>query len=217
MKKRLFVLISSLFIVLLIITTIYVLRQPKDHVPSERMGKTRTSEGLTRVDTKPEDNTLLRLFEELGVVQMEPIAVPVEVTLPDLNGKQVNLSDFKGKIIFVNFWATWCPPCREEMPSMQKLHDKLKDKDFLMVAIDMQEPPEPVKKYIKEYEFTFMTLLDSKGETGLLFGIRSIPTTLIMDKNGMIIGVAIGARDWASKKSIALFEHLIDQEVELSS
>jgi thiol-disulfide isomerase/thioredoxin len=217
MKKRLFVLISSLFIVLLIITTIYVLRQPKDHVPSERMGKTRTSEGLTRVDTKPEDNTLSRLFEELGVVQMEPIAVPVEVTLPDLNGKQVNLSDFKGKIIFVNFWATWCPPCREEMPSMQKLHDKLKDKDFLMVAIDMQEPPEPVKKYIKEYEFTFMTLLDSKGETGLLFGIRSIPTTLIMDKNGMIIGVAIGARDWASKKSIALFEHLIDQEVELSS
>jgi thiol-disulfide isomerase/thioredoxin len=217
MKKGLFVLISSLVIVLLIITTIYVLREPKDHVPSERMGKTRTSEGLTRIDTKPEDNTLSRLFEEMGVVQMEPVAVPVEVTLPDLNGRQVSLSDFKGKILFVNFWATWCPPCREEMPSMQKLHARLKDKDFLIVAIDLQESAEPVKKFLNEYELTFMTLLDSKGETGPLFGINSIPTTLIMDKNGMIIGVAMGPRDWASKKSIALFEHLIAQEVELSS
>ncbi len=217
MKKRLYVLGSLLVIVVLIIITIYGLREPKDPLPSERMGKAQTSEGLTRVGTKTEDKTLSRLFEEMGVVQMEPVAVPVEVTLPDLNGKQVSLSDFKGKILFLNFWATWCPPCREEMPAMQKLHDKLKEKDFLMVAIDLQESAAPVKKYLKEYEFTFMTLLDSNGDVGLMFGIRSIPTTLIMDKNGMIIGVAIGARDWASKKSIALFEHLIDQEVELSS
>ncbi len=86
-----------------------------------------------------------------------------------------------------------------------------------MVAIDLQESAAPVKKFLKEYELTFMTLLDTDGEVGLLFGIRSIPTTLIMDKQGMIIGVAIGARDWADKKSISLFEHLIDQEVELSS
>ena len=217
MKKRLYVLISLLVIALLIIVTVYALREPKDPVLSGKGGEPQSSEGLTQVGTKTEDNTLSRLFEEMGVVQMEPVAVPVEVTLPDLNGRQVSLSDFKGKVLFVNFWATWCPPCREEMPSMQKLHDKLKEKDFLMVAIDLQEPAEPVKKFLKEYELTFMTLLDSKGEVGLLFGIRSIPTTLILDKQGMIIGVAMGARNWASKKSIALFEHLIDQEVELSS
>ena len=217
MKKRLYILISLLVVVLLIVITIYGLREPKDPITSEKMGKTQTSEGLTQVGSKTEDKTLSRLFEEMGVVQIEPIAVPVEVTLPDLSGRQVSLSDFKGKILFVNFWATWCPPCREEMPSMQKLHARLKDKDFLMVAIDLQESAEPVKKFLNEYELTFMTLLDSKGETGPLFGISSIPTTLIMDKNGMIIGVALGPRDWASKKSIALFEHLIAQEVELSS
>ena len=217
MKKRLYILISLLVVVLLIVITIYGLREPKDPITSEKMGKTQTSEGLTQVGSKTEDKTLSRLFEEMGVVQIEPIAVPVEVTLPDLSGRQVSLSDFKGKILFVNFWATWCPPCREEMPSMQKLHARLKDKDFLMVAIDLQESAEPVKKFLNEYELTFMTLLDSKGETGPLFGINSIPTTLIMDKNGMIIGVAMGPRDWASKKSIALFEHLIAQEVELSS
>jgi len=217
MKKRLYILISLLVVVLLSVITIYGLREPKDPITSEKMGKTQTSEGLTQVGSKTEDKTLSRLFEEMGVVQIEPIAVPVEVTLPDLSGRQVSLSDFKGKILFVNFWATWCPPCREEMPSMQKLHARLKDKDFLIVAIDLQESAEPVKKFLNEYELTFMTLLDSKGETGPLFGINSIPTTLIMDKNGMIIGVAIGPRDWASKKSIALFEHLIAQEVELSS
>jgi thiol-disulfide isomerase/thioredoxin len=217
MKKRLYILISLLVVVLLSVITIYGLREPKDPITSEKMGKTQTSEGLTQVGSKTEDKTLSRLFEEMGVVQIEPIAVPVEVTLPDLSGRQVSLSDFKGKILFVNFWATWCPPCREEMPSMQKLHARLKDKDFLMVAIDLQESAEPVKKFLNEYELTFMTLLDSKGETGPLFGINSIPTTLIMDKNGMIIGVAMGPRDWASKKSIALFEHLIAQEVELSS
>ena len=217
MKKRLYIPISLLVVVLLIVITIYGLREPKDPITSEKMGKTQTSEGLIQVGSKTEDKTLSRLFEEMGVVQIEPIAIPVEVTLPDLSGRQVSLSDFKGKILFVNFWATWCPPCREEMPSMQKLHARLKDKDFLMVAIDLQESAEPVKKFLNEYELTFMTLLDSKGETGPLFGINSIPTTLIMDKNGMIIGVAIGPRDWASKKSIALFEHLIAQEVELSS
>jgi thiol-disulfide isomerase/thioredoxin len=217
MKKRLYILISLLVVVLLSVITIYGLREPKDPITSEKMGKTQTSEGLTQVGSKTEDKTLSRLFEEMGVVQIEPIAVPVEVTLPDLSGRQVSLSDFKGKILFVNFWATWCPPCREEMPSMQKLHARLKDKDFLIVAIDLQESAEPVKKFLNEYELTFMTLLDSTGETGPLFGINSIPTTLIMDKNGMIIGVAMGPRDWASKKSIALFEHLIAQEVELSS
>ena len=218
MKKRVYILISLLVIALLIIVTVYALREPKDPVLSGKGGEPQTSEELTRVGTKTEDKTLSRLFEEMGVVQMdEPVPIPVEVTLPDLSGRQVSLSDFKGKILFVNFWATWCPPCREEMPSMQKLHTRLKDKDFLIVAIDLQESAEPVKKFLNEYELTFMTLLDSKGETGPLFGINSIPTTLIMDKNGMIIGVAIGPRDWASKKSIALFEHLIAQEVELSS
>ncbi len=217
MKKRVYVLIIVPFALLCIMLAFYLLREPEGPIPSERIGEAQREEGLTRVETKPEDKVSARFFEEMGVVQMEPVAVPADVTLPDLNGRPVSLSDLKGKILFVNFWATWCPPCREEMPSMEKLHTRLKQKDFVMVAIDMQEPASKVDAFFKEFKLTFMTLLDSDGEVGLLFGIRSIPTTLILDKNGMVIGVAAGARDWASKKSIALFEHLIDQEVELSS
>ena len=167
MKKRLYVLISALVIVLLIIVVIYALRESKDSV----------SAGIGN-----------EAPEEAGAPSTKPAVV-----------------EKKTARLF------------EEMPSVQKLHDQLKDKDFVMVAIDLQEPGEPVKRYIEEYKFTFLTLLDSNGDVGLLFGIRSIPTTLILDKQGMVIGAAIGARDWGSKKSIALFEHLINQEVELSS
>jgi thiol-disulfide isomerase/thioredoxin len=217
MKKRLYILISVLVIVLAIIIVIYGLRESKDSVSAGMGNEVPQEAGVPPIKTEVVDKKSAQLFEEMGVVKMDPVDVPAEISLPDLNGNYVNLTDFKGKILFVNFWATWCPPCREEMPSMQKLHDRLKDKDFLMVAIDLQEPVEPVKRYLKEYKFTFLTLLDANGDVGLFFGIRSIPTTLIMNKQGKIIGVAIGARDWASKKSIALFEHLIEQEVELSS
>jgi len=217
MKKSLYVLISLLVVVLLIIVTVYVLRGPKGSVPSATGVEAPSEAGIPPQKTQVVDKKSVRFFEEMGITQLDPVPIPVEVTLQDLNGKQVSLSDLKGKVLFLNFWATWCPPCREEMPAMQKLHNRLKDKDFLMVAIDLQEPASQVKKYLKEYQFTFMSLLDSKGEMGLLFGIRSIPTTLILDKQGMIIGAAVGPRDWASKKSIALFEHLIDQEVEISS
>lgn len=217
MKKRHYMFIILPVSAIIIILAILLLRKTEDPVLSERMEAAPNSGGLTQVDTVTEDNTLSRLFEEMGVVQMDPVALPIDVTLPDLNGRQVSLSDFKGKILFVNFWATWCPPCREEMPSMEKLHAQLKHKAFVMVAIDLQEPASAVKEFFKEFKLTFMALLDASGEIGLLFGIRSIPTTLVLDKNGMIIGVAVGPRNWAGKKSIALFEYLIDQEVELLS
>ena len=217
MKKRHYVLIILPVVVLVVILAIYLRRGPENPKPSEDVESAPNSGAFTRVDTATEDKTLSQLFEELGIVQIEPLAIPVDVTLPDLNGRQVRLPDFKGKVIFLNFWTTWCPPCREEMPAMEKLHRWLKHKAFIMVAIDMQEPASKVEAFFKEYKLTFMALLDSSGEVGLLFGIRSIPTTLILDKNGMIIGIAIGPRDWADKKSIALFEYLIDQEVELTS
>jgi len=149
------------------------------------------------------------LFRDMGVLPPISISAQVEISLRDLNGKRVSISDFRGKIVFLNFWATWCPPCRKEMPSMEKLHKRFKDKNFAMIAIDLQEPAEVVKKFFKKYKLTFTALLDSKGEVGTRFGIRSIPTTFILDKTGRIIGKVVGAREWGSKKAIALFEYLI--------
>jgi thiol-disulfide isomerase/thioredoxin len=218
MKKRLYALIVLPVAAVVVIFGIHLLREDKDPVASEMVSETQTPEEFIRADSKTDDKNLSQLFEEMGIVLLdEPVPIPVEVRLTDLKGRSVSFSEFKGKILFVNFWATWCPPCREEMPSMEKLHTRLKHKDFVILAVDLMEPASKVEAFFQEFKLTFMALLDSNGEVGSLFGIRSIPTTLILDKNGMIIGIAVGPRDWASKKSIALFEYLIDREVELTS
>ena len=151
-----------------------------------------------------------KLFQDMGITHIPHIAPPVDFQLKDLNGNTVRLSDFQGKIVFLNFWASWCPECRFEMPWMQKLYAHFKDKDFAMVAINLNEPAAVVIKYFREHKLTFTALLDSINELGAPFGIRGIPTTFIIDRDGGIIGKALGSRRWHSKKSIALFEHLIN-------
>ena len=166
---------------------------------------------------KTETQELYQLFSDMGVLPTPFPTDPVEVTLKDLNGQQVSLSDFRGKIVFINFWTTWCLACVIEMPSMEKLHQKFKDKEFIMLAINLQESASKIKQFYKEYKLTFTTLLDTTGDVGAGMGIRSIPTTFILDKNGRLIGKALGPREWESKKSIALFEYLTDSYVASSN
>lgn len=165
---------------------------------------------------KDDGSELDRLFEDMLVLRVPQISNPVEFRLNDVNGRQVSLSDFRGKIVFLNIWTTWCPTCRIEMPSMEKLHQKFKNKDFAMVTINLQESATQVKGFFKEYKLTFTALLDTTGEVGSSFGIYQIPTTFILDKKGRIIGKAVGPREWDSKDAIALFEHLTDKYVAIS-
>jgi thiol-disulfide isomerase/thioredoxin len=162
---------------------------------------------------KTENRELERLFSDIGVLQISPDSDPLEIRLSDPTGRPVSLSEFRGKIVFINFWTTWCLACVIEMPSMEKLHQRFKDKDFVMVAINLQESAERVKQFYKEHQLTFTTLLDITGDVGAALSINAIPTTFILDKNGRIIGKALGPREWESKKSIALFEYLTDSDV----
>ena len=166
---------------------------------------------------KPESQELDRLFSDVGVLKIPHPTAPVEIALKDPNGLQVSLSDLRGKIVFINFWTTWCLACVIEMPSMEKLHQKFKDKDFVMVAINLQESASKIKQFFKEYKLTFTTLLDSTGDVGAGWGVRSIPMTFILDKSGRIIGKALGPREWEGKESIALFEYLTDSDVASSN
>jgi peroxiredoxin len=160
----------------------------------------------------PDSLPMERLFSTMGVVKVPSLEVPVEINLKDINGKYVRLSDFKGKIVFLNFWTTWCPTCRVEMPSMEKLHQAFRNKDFAMVTINLQESASQVKTFFKKFNLTFTALLDSTGEVGISYGIVAIPTTYILDKTGRIIGRVTGPREWDSKASIDLFEHLADND-----
>jgi peroxiredoxin len=163
------------------------------------------------ISTDEADLKTDKLFQKMKIFKIPHIAPPVDFTLLDIDGQKFTLSDFEGKIVFLNFWTTWCPECRIEMPSMEKLHTKLKGKDFAMIAVNLQEPVLQVKTFLKKHPLTFTILLDSKGKIGSQFGIRAVPTTFILDKNCRIIGKALGSRPWDSKDSIDLFKHLINR------
>ncbi len=158
-----------------------------------------------------------QLFRDMLIIQVPQAGDPVEIRLNDADGRAVSLSDLRGKIVFLNFWTTWCPTCRIEMPSMEKLHQKFKDGDFAMVTINLQESAARVKEFFKEFKLTFTALLDTGGQAGIMFGINQIPTTYILDKKGRIIGKALGPREWDSQKSTALFEHLTNRQATTST
>jgi thiol-disulfide isomerase/thioredoxin len=118
-----------------------------------------------------------QLLDDLEVERIPSSTSRVEVRLQDLNGADVNISGLRSKIEFLNFWATWCPTCVIEMLSMEKLFQKLKDKDFAMVSVNLQDPPLAVKRFFLMNKLRFSALLDQSGKTVPGFGIRAIPTT----------------------------------------
>lgn len=144
-------------------------------------------------------------------VPKAPIAAD-DFRLDSLGGAPVNLSDYRGRVVFLNFWATWCPPCRAEMPSMERLHRRLRDRGLAIVAVDLQESAAAVKTFVKEASLTFTVLLDADGAVGGAWGAQSIPTTYLIDRTGTIIARAIGGREWDGDEMVELFERILSAD-----
>jgi peroxiredoxin len=150
-----------------------------------------------------------RMFKKFGIIKLAGIAPPEDIELEDLDGNTVRVSDLRGKIVLLNFWTTWCFDCKAEMPSMEKLFQRFKGQDFAMVAVNLREPSQRVHDFYETYKLSFTVLLDATGQSGIRYGIRSIPTTFILNQEGGLIGKVLGPRDWNSKQAIILVEHLI--------
>ncbi len=131
-------------------------------------------------------------------------------TLPGLDGHKVSLADYKGKVVLLNIWATWCAPCVAEMPSMEKLYQELKDEGFELLAVSVDETgTEAVAPFMKKHKLGFPVLLDTVGDIKSLYQVNGIPESFIIDKNGIIIEKVIGPRDWAASGAIRFFRNLI--------
>ncbi len=145
----------------------------------------------------------------LGIAVTKDKTESIDFELEDMNGKLRKLSSYRGKMVFLNFWATWCGPCRIEMPSMQRVYDELKDEGFVIVAVDLQENRKVVKKFVDQYKLTFPVLLDKKGKVGAIYGARNIPTTYLIDRDGYIIARQIGAREWDTREIQSIFREIL--------
>ncbi|MBI5970910.1 MAG: TlpA family protein disulfide reductase [Deltaproteobacteria bacterium] len=138
-----------------------------------------------------------------GRKAFEPVTAGAEAvgfTLPDLNGRPVSLKDYRGKVVFLNIWATWCATCEEEMPSMEALSKGLKGQPFEIIAVSIDsEGGETVKKFIGRLGLTFTVLHDRSGKIKDVYKTTGVPETFIIDQNGIIAEKVMGPRDWTNK------------------
>jgi len=133
----------------------------------------------------------------------------IDFELDNIDGDQEKLSDYQGKVVFLNFWATWCGPCKMEMPSMQKLYEEFRADGLEIIAVNLGESQKTVAKFLEENNLTFPVLLDETNMVASIYGARSIPTTYIIDRNGDILSMTVGTREWFTEETGALFSEIL--------
>jgi peroxiredoxin len=133
-----------------------------------------------------------------------------DFTLPNLQGQPVRLADLRGKVIFINVWATWCQPCLEEMPAIQRLYDQLHERGLEVLAVSIDAlGKQVVEPFVRKYQLTFPILLDAKGVTERLYRTTGVPESFIVDKRGMLVEKVVGPRDWVHPHLRTMFERLL--------
>jgi len=138
----------------------------------------------------------------------KPFAAP-DFTLQGEDGKTYRLSDYRGKVVVLNFWATWCPPCRYEMPSMERAHKKVQGEQIVLLAINVGESDDKVFEFTGQYPVTFPLLLDLDGAIIRKYPVIGLPTTFVIDPHGVVTHRAIGSREWDDERMLAPLRRLL--------
>lgn len=136
--------------------------------------------------------------------------VATDFTLMNMQGEPVTLSQYHGKVVILNFWATWCPPCREEMPSMERLYQKYKEYGLVMLAVNTEKNgKKAVSQFLQKTPYSFPILLDSDSVVQNAYGVFRFPESFIIDRNGVVVKKIVGGRDWSTESTYKLIELLL--------
>lgn len=159
---------------------------------------------------------LVALFESMQSARAKEVRVGApapEFTLRTTDGRTVSLADYKGKVVLVNIWATWCPPCRQEIPSMVNLSNEMKGKDFeiLAVSIDDRDLPNALLSFAQEYKMGFPILMDTDKQVAVAYKTTGVPESFLVDRDGIIQKKVIGGDDWSSSANKSLISRLLAQ------
>lgn len=134
---------------------------------------------------------------------------PPEFSLHTLEGQTVSLAGLRGQVVLLNFWATWCLECRQELPALEALHRRFGARGLAVVGVNTREGPLTVRTYVRELRLTFPLLLDSDGTVTGRYGVIGLPTTFLVGRNGRAVALAVGAREWASAAAVEIVETLL--------
>jgi peroxiredoxin len=132
-----------------------------------------------------------------------------DVELSDLAGRPGRLHDYRGRVVLLNFWATWCAPCREEMPALQTLAQELGPQGLAVVGVNAREPREAVEAFVRAHGLSFPMLLDDDGHAGRAYQVFALPATFVVDRRGTVVGTVLGSRDWVGPDARAYLRQLL--------
>ena len=150
------------------------------------------------------------LLKSIGLTKPAMSKAP-DFSLRDIGGGTVSLASYRGSLVLLNFWATWCGPCRDEMPSMENLSRNFGGQGFSLLAINQKESAAQVTSFMRTHELNFPTPLDSDGRVSAAYRVYGIPMTYLIDGSGNAIGMTSGARDWATRDVVEVFRKLIGE------
>ena len=152
-------------------------------------------------------------YKRLDLVRVTPRTPAPDFTVPSLTGRPLSLADFREHVVLLNFWATWCPPCREEMPSMERLYQRYGNRGVTIFAVSMDRNVPAVPPFVKGFGLTFPIGLDPESAVAGMYRVRALPTTIVVDRGRQIVAGAAGARDWDSSAAHAVIETLLDERI----
>jgi thiol-disulfide isomerase/thioredoxin len=200
--------------------TVYVSFAPSDNGPTGQQDAPSASSGESSTTETAAKGPLAGLNKGAMAALLtkpKPLDLP-DITFADAAGKPKTLADFKGKIVLLNIWATWCVPCREEMPAFDALQTKLGGEDFAVVAVNIDKGgPEKAQAFLKETGATHLAIYtDPSGKLFSTLKAVGMPTTLLIDREGREIARLVGPADWASPEAIAVMEAAINTHAKSS-
>ena len=152
---------------------------------------------------------LAEAIKELDLIKPARQKLADDFTVSTPGGATFRLADQRGKVVMVNFWATWCPPCLEEMPAMERLYRKHKDAGFTLVAISVDADPKKVTPFVSEHKLTMPIGVDPKMDLASTYGVRALPSSFIVGRDGNLAALAIGPRHWDNEAAHALVEGML--------
>jgi peroxiredoxin len=149
------------------------------------------------------------LVQAAGLRAVEESRPAADVDLPALDGQSLRLQEQRGKVVLVNFWATWCPPCVQEMPLLETLYQSLRQRPFVVWAVAMKENRDKVAPFMDKHQLGFPALLDTDGAVSARYGVRGLPATYLIDCTGNLVGQVFGPQEWTSEAIRTLLTELL--------
>jgi peroxiredoxin len=161
--------------------------------------------------TAPARPILDEAVRELDLVRPTRLKRAEDFTVALLRGEPLKLSEQRGKPVMINFWATWCAPCREEMPAIERLYRRHREHGFVLLAVSVDADAALVRPFLEQHKLTFPVTLDSKMSLANAYGVRALPSSFLVDRDGNLAALALGPRAWDNRVAHALVEGMLTQ------